>query len=151
MDPSPDLSYTGVVQYKRYPFGVSYTGARASRFFYYPSALEKRLPLMPEKNPQELFQLSRLFCILAPMKNVKLLSLITVLLLVSVIAILFVSCEEEKDGHQEPERIQVDSSSTVYRIYVLDGCEYVCFGVNERRWGGHKGDCKNPIHPRKTP
>jgi hypothetical protein len=85
------------------------------------------------------------------MKNPKPLSLIMVLFLVVVIALLFVSCEDEPKTSQEPERIDVDSSSTVYRIYVLDGCEYVCFGINERRWGGHKGDCQNPIHLEKTP
>jgi hypothetical protein len=89
------------------------------------------------------------------MKNQKpislLMVLLTVLLLAAVVTLLLVSCEDEPKTSQQPERIDVDSSRTIYRIYVLDGCEYVCFGHNERRWGGHKGDCSNPVHLQKTP
>jgi hypothetical protein len=33
-----------------------------------------------------------------------------------------------------------------YKVYTLEGCEYVVGGVGKTQWGSHKGNCKNPIH-----
>ena len=33
-----------------------------------------------------------------------------------------------------------------YRVYTLEGCEYIVVGNGNGRWGSHKGNCKNPIH-----
>jgi hypothetical protein len=33
-----------------------------------------------------------------------------------------------------------------YKVYTLEGCEYIVIGVGNTRWGSHKGNCKNPIH-----
>ena len=30
--------------------------------------------------------------------------------------------------------------------YTYQGCEYIAVGPKNRRWGSHKGNCKNPIH-----
>lgn len=48
------------------------------------------------------------------------------------------------------KRLVLDSTSVyadqTYRVYTLEGCEYVVIGVGKERWGSHKGNCKNPIH-----
>jgi hypothetical protein len=33
-----------------------------------------------------------------------------------------------------------------YKVYTLEGCEYIVVGVGKTQWGSHKGNCKNPIH-----
>ena len=33
-----------------------------------------------------------------------------------------------------------------YRVYTLEGCEYIVVGVGRSQWGTHKGNCKNKIH-----
>jgi hypothetical protein len=36
-----------------------------------------------------------------------------------------------------------------YKVYTLQGCEYIVIGAGNTKWGSHKGDCKNPIHTYK--
>ena len=33
-----------------------------------------------------------------------------------------------------------------YEEYVLEGCQYIVVDYGDRKWGSHKGNCKNPIH-----
>jgi hypothetical protein len=33
-----------------------------------------------------------------------------------------------------------------YKVYTLEGCEYIVIGVGNTRCGSHKGNCSNPIH-----
>ena len=33
--------------------------------------------------------------------------------------------------------------------YTYDGCEYVKFNSTDYSWGGHKGNCSNPIHKKQ--
>lgn len=58
------------------------------------------------------------------------------------------SCVEKKDVKQEnPKSVEAEH----YTIYTLDGCEYVRFDFGQTSWGGHKGDCSNPIHKGQHP
>jgi hypothetical protein len=53
----------------------------------------------------------------------------------------------------EARSTKLDSTSEYYdkqyKIYTLEGCEYLVVGYGKERWGSHKGNCKNPIHSRK--
>jgi hypothetical protein len=46
--------------------------------------------------------------------------------------------------------MELDSTSQYYdqnyKVYTLEGCEYIVAGYGKDRWGSHKGTCKNPIH-----
>lgn len=33
-----------------------------------------------------------------------------------------------------------------YKVYTLEGCEYIVVNYGNMQWGSHKGNCKNPIH-----
>ena len=55
-------------------------------------------------------------------------------------AVMLQSCE--KDNTQPEQPIELSG----YKIYTLDGCEYITVGFGQNRWGSHKGNCKNPIH-----
>jgi hypothetical protein len=61
---------------------------------------------------------------------------------------LLLSCGEPR-GKKAPDskRIELDSTSQYYdqnyKIYTLEGCEYVSVGSGSNRWGAHKGNCKN--------
>jgi hypothetical protein len=72
-----------------------------------------------------------------------------------VIGIIAVSCNEER-GPKAPDskRLELDSTSMYldqnYKVYTLEGCEYIVVGYSQLRWGSHKGNCKNPIHSKKS-
>jgi len=63
----------------------------------------------------------------------------------------FSACNEDR-GPKAPssKRLELDSTSRYsdqnYKVYTLEGCEYVVVGYGKDRWGSHKGNCKNPIH-----
>jgi hypothetical protein len=88
-------------------------------------------------------------------KSLKILSIIgAISLLIAIMAILS-SCNPQSNSdnnHKEDvaNKLVLDSTSNnyqrVFRIYELDGCEYVVVGYGNMQWGSHKGDCKNPIH-----
>ena len=69
---------------------------------------------------------------------------------ITILLIILASCSEPKQKTAEPEVNQInnlsDRYSEHYEIYELDGCEYIAIGFGKRRWGSHKGNCKNPIH-----
>jgi hypothetical protein len=62
------------------------------------------------------------------------------------------SCDEENRGPKAPESkiLKLDSTSMYqdqnYKVYTLEGCEYIKVGFGRDAWGSHKGNCKNPIH-----
>jgi hypothetical protein len=69
-----------------------------------------------------------------------------------LLAINISSCNENR-GPKAPvgSRLTLDSTSQYsdqnYKVYMLEGCEYVVVGFERsNRWGSHKGNCKNPIH-----
>jgi len=72
-----------------------------------------------------------------------------------VIGIIAVSCNENR-GQKAPtdNRLELDNTSNYYdqnyRIYTLEGCEYIVGGYGKTQWGSHKGNCKNPIHREKS-
>ena len=72
-----------------------------------------------------------------------------------LLAINISSCNEER-GQKAPKskRMELDSTSKYYdqnyRVYTLEGCEYIVSGYGDSKWGSHKGNCKNPIH-KSTP
>jgi hypothetical protein len=68
-----------------------------------------------------------------------------------LIGIFAVSCDENR-GPKAPESkiLKLDSTSRYqdqnYKVYILEGCEYIKVGFGRDAWGSHKGNCKNPIH-----
>jgi lipopolysaccharide export system protein LptA len=79
---------------------------------------------------------------------------ITLLLVLFFLPIIINSCVENK-GIKAPESklMELDSTSQYYdqnyKVYTLEGCEYIVVGYGNTRWGSHKGNCKNPIHDEK--
>jgi hypothetical protein len=67
-------------------------------------------------------------------------------------SLILVSCEGNVQVSTKPNlhRMELDSNSKYYdqnyRVYTLEGCEYILVGIGNNRWGSHKGNCKNPIH-----
>ena len=64
-----------------------------------------------------------------------------------LLGMVLISCEEKK----EPEiviELSKDSENHSKNVdeYTYQGCEYMAVGPKNRRWGSHKGNCKNPIH-----
>ena len=76
-----------------------------------------------------------------------------ILILISI-TFLIASCNENL-GPKAPDskRMELDSKSKYcdqnYRVYTLEGCEYIVGGSGNTQWGSHKGNCKNPIHETK--
>ena len=70
----------------------------------------------------------------------------------ALIAYMLTSCEGsvQVSNKPNPRRLELDSSSEYYdqnyRVYTLEGCEYIVGGSGQTQWGSHKGNCKNPIH-----
>jgi hypothetical protein len=74
----------------------------------------------------------------------------------SLMLLLMSSCGLDEDrGPKAPKskRMELDTLSEYsdqnYKVYTLEGCEYIVLGFGNTRWGSHKGDCKNPIHYEK--
>ena len=68
-----------------------------------------------------------------------------------ITGIVAVSCSENLGGKApESKRMELDSTSQYYdqnyKVYTLEGCEYIVIGYGKDRWGSHKGNCKNPVH-----
>ena len=73
------------------------------------------------------------------------------LLFILFLTLGFSACDEN-NGQKAPlsKRMELDSTSRYsdqnYKVYTLEGCDYVVVGYGKDRWGSHKGNCKNPIH-----
>jgi hypothetical protein len=73
-----------------------------------------------------------------------------ILILISI-TFLIASCNENL-GPKAPDskRMELDTTSKYYdqnyRVYTLEGCEYIVGGSGNTQWGSHKGNCKNRIH-----
>jgi hypothetical protein len=73
------------------------------------------------------------------------------------LALFLTSCisvtEQKTNKLSNPEVKTIDNSiedwSRNYEVYTLEGCEYIVVGHGDRKWGSHKGNCKNPIHKTK--
>ena len=83
------------------------------------------------------------------------LNIILMVIFGSLMLLLMTSCVNKVRGTKAPQskRLELDSTSQyydqTYRVYTLEGCEYVVSGVGSNRWGSHKGNCKNQIHDEK--
>ena len=71
----------------------------------------------------------------------------------SLMLLLMNSCcldEDSRPKAPESKRMELDSTSQYYdqnyKVYTLEGCEYIVVGFGKERWGSHKGNCKNLIH-----
>ena len=75
-----------------------------------------------------------------------------IVILAALVIFMLTSCKPEnyKDPQENPNRYELDSTSEYYdqnyKVYTLEGCEYIVVGVGNGRWGSHKGNCKNQIH-----
>ena len=71
-----------------------------------------------------------------------------------IASLIFVSCEDNihVSTKSNPHKMELDNTSRYwdqnYRVYTLEGCEYIVVGVGKMQWGSHKGNCSNPIHER---
>ena len=62
--------------------------------------------------------------------------------LILIASLFLIGCESSNTT--KPERVIMDDMN--YRIYELEGCEYIVLGYGDQKWGSHKGNCKNQIH-----
>jgi hypothetical protein len=71
------------------------------------------------------------------------------LLILVCLALASCQIEHEKQA-SDPHKLELDNDSRYYdqnyKVYTLEGCEYVVVGHGRSQWGSHKGNCKNPIH-----
>lgn len=78
------------------------------------------------------------------------------LILAALVIFMVTSCKPENyekydlNSPSTSSRYELDSTSQYYdrdyRVYTLEGCEYILVGQGNFQWGAHKGNCKNPIH-----
>ena len=74
----------------------------------------------------------------------------------ALIAYMLTSCEGsvQVSNKPNPHRLELDNKSEYYdqnyKVYTLEGCEYIVVGVGKTQWGSHKGNCKNPIHTQQA-
>ena len=76
---------------------------------------------------------------------------IILLLILFFLPLVMNSCNENsRQKAPLSKRMELDSTSRYsdqnYKVYTLEGCDYVVVGYGKDRWGSHKGNCKNPIH-----
>ena len=81
----------------------------------------------------------------------KLLNIITLSLV-----FLLGSCVDpnERPTIADPHRMELNNEDKYfdqnYRVYTLEGCEYIVVGAGRSQWGSHKGNCKNSIHKNES-
>lgn len=77
--------------------------------------------------------------------------LITLILLTWVIA----SCDNNgiESNQYQPHSNILDTNAGYYdqhyKVYTLEGCEYILVNYGTNSWGSHKGNCSNPIHQKQ--
>lgn len=60
-----------------------------------------------------------------------------------ITTIVLMSC----NPNSEKPKIEIEElNNKYYKVYTLEGCEYILVGDGNGRWGSHKGNCTNPIH-----
>ena len=72
------------------------------------------------------------------------------ILTVLVVLLVVIGCADNNSQTPNPHKMELDNTSQYYnrnyKIYTLEGCEYIVVGYGKTQWGSHKGNCKNPIH-----
>ena len=79
------------------------------------------------------------------MKRNNILSILQIFIITSVL----MSCNPNPEKPKTEIRELNNNSGRYdlnYKVYTLEGCEYIVIGVDNTRWGSHKGNCTNPIH-----
>lgn len=76
---------------------------------------------------------------------------LTIFFILISVPIVLHSCDRNKNPKApETKKMELDSTSQYsdqnYKVYTLEGCEYVVSGWGNSRWGSHKGNCRNTIH-----
>lgn len=70
-------------------------------------------------------------------------------LLIIILILLFIfflfGCESDKKAKERDAPQVIKNAHEI----IYDGCEYVWFNSGGWSWGGHKGNCENPIHTRR--
>ena len=61
-----------------------------------------------------------------------------------ILALVLSSCIDSGNRPTEPEKIIINDVN--YKVYEIEGCEYIVMGYGDSKWGSHKGNCKNPLH-----
>jgi len=84
----------------------------------------------------------------------------SLLILIFVALVIFMVTSCKPDNHKSlfkdtsVHQYELDSTSQYndrdYRVYTLEGCEYILVGQSNFQWGSHKGNCKNPIHKKES-
>ena len=82
-------------------------------------------------------------------ENIHFILIIRWFVIIGTIALLLTGCEGSVQV-SNPHRMELDSNSRYfdqnYKVYTLEGCDYIVSGFGQYRWGSHKGNCKNPTH-----
>jgi len=71
------------------------------------------------------------------------------IIIISALILGISSCSHPVSQRGPTNELQLNTSASYsqqYRIYTLEGCEYIVVSYGSERWGSHKGNCKNPIH-----
>lgn len=79
-----------------------------------------------------------------------------IVILAALVIFMFTGCVDKKTIDEQVQlkrdlySRELDSTSKYYnqnyRVYTLEGCEYIKVDVGNTSWGSHKGNCKNQIH-----
>ena len=83
--------------------------------------------------------------------KVKLIEAFFIFALILMFTMFFTSCKDTR-GPKAPQskKMELDNTSQYYdqnyKVYTLEGCEYILVGQGNFQWGSHKGNCKNLIH-----
>lgn len=67
-------------------------------------------------------------------------------ILITLVALLAVGCADTTSKKPDPHKMELDDTSKYYdqnyRVYTLEGCEYILVGQGNFQWGSHKSDDK---------
>jgi hypothetical protein len=83
------------------------------------------------------------------MKKITFLAIISGLILTACNDKNAINQNGSHSANEEAKRVyQIENPDKWYYVntYKHDGCEYVVFEYGSKAWGGHKGNCSNPIH-----
>ena len=81
--------------------------------------------------------------------NINIPFLIVLAFITTIVLISTNSCNPNSEKPKTETRELSNNSRRYdlnYKVYTLEGCEYIVIGVDNTRWGSHKGNCSNPIH-----
>jgi hypothetical protein len=72
------------------------------------------------------------------------------ILVILVGLLVVIGCADSSKQTPNPHKMELDNTSQYYnqnyKVYTLEGCEYIVADEGPGKWGSHKGNCKNPIH-----